>query len=72
MEEQVVSIYAGIKGKVDDIEVAQVRRFEAELHEYMRRSQAALMSEIREKKALDDALAAKLGAAIDEFKATFK
>lgn len=72
MEEQVVSIFAGIKGKVDDIEVSKVRRFEMELHEYLHRSHAEILSAIAEKKALDDAMADALGKAIDEFKASFK
>jgi F-type H+-transporting ATPase subunit alpha len=72
MEEQVVSIFAGIKGKVDDIEVSKVRRFEIELHEYLHRSHGEILSTIAEKKALDDATAEALGKAIDEFKASFK
>jgi F-type H+-transporting ATPase subunit alpha len=72
MEEQVVSIYAGIKGKVDDIEVSKIRRFELELHVFMKRSYASILETIREKKTLEDATAEALGKAIDEFKLTFK
>jgi F-type H+-transporting ATPase subunit alpha len=72
MEEQVASVYAGVGGKVDSIEVAQIRRFESELHEYLRRSEASLMKEIRDKKILDDGMAARLGKAIDDFKSSFK
>jgi F-type H+-transporting ATPase subunit alpha len=72
MEEQVVSIFAGVRGKVDDIEVSKVRRFEQELHEFMHRVHGELLSEIGTKKILDDPMADRLGAAIDDFKLTFK
>jgi F-type H+-transporting ATPase subunit alpha len=72
MEEQVVSIFAGVKGKVDDVEVPKIRRFESELHAFMHRSFPELLKEIAEKKVLDDAMSGKLDKAIDEFKLTFK
>jgi F-type H+-transporting ATPase subunit alpha len=72
MEEQVVSIFAGVKGKVDDVEVSKVRRFELELHAFMHRAHPDLLKEIGDKKILDDGMAAKLSAAIDDFKLTFK
>jgi F-type H+/Na+-transporting ATPase subunit alpha len=72
MEEQVAVVLAGISGKVDDVEVAQVRRFEAEMLEYLRASHSAVLAEIRDGKDLKDDLKAKLIAAIDDFKKSFK
>jgi len=47
VEEQVVSIFAGTKGYIDDVPVADVRRFEEELLEFMRSRHAGLLQEIR-------------------------
>ncbi len=71
-EEQAAVIFAGIKGKVDDVKVADVRRFETELLEFLRRQHAGVLTEIREKKELNDNLMGLLGKAIDEFKLVFK
>ncbi len=47
VEEQVVSIFAGTKGYIDDVPVADVGRFEEELLEFMRSRNAGLLQEIR-------------------------
>ena len=47
VEEQVVSIFAGTKGYIDDVPVADVIRFEQELLEFMRSRHAGLLQEIR-------------------------
>jgi F-type H+-transporting ATPase subunit alpha len=70
MEEQVAVIYAGTSGAVDSVELAQVRRFETEMLEFLKLKHAALLAEIRDKKAMDKALLDKLGAALNEFKET--
>jgi F-type H+-transporting ATPase subunit alpha len=72
MEEQVAVVLAGVGGKVDDVEVANVRRFESEMLEYLHSRAAGVLAEIRESKDLKDDLRAKLSAAIDEFKKGFK
>jgi F-type H+-transporting ATPase subunit alpha len=56
VEEQVVSIFAGTKGYLDDIPVADVRRFESGLLEFMRSRHSGLMTEIRTS-GVPDALA---------------
>ena len=48
VEEQVVSIFAGTKGYLDDIPVGDVRRFESELLEHMRSRHSAVLSGIRQ------------------------
>ena len=70
VEEQVVVVFAGTKGYLDDIPVADVRRFETELLEYMRSRQAGLLSGIRQDPKAD--VPADLGAAIEAFKAQFE
>ena len=71
-EDQVVSLYCGTKGYLDDIPVEAVSRFESEILEYMNSQKSDIMDEIREKKDIDSELDKKIAAAIDEFKKTFK
>jgi F-type H+-transporting ATPase subunit alpha len=71
LEKQVVIIFAGTKGHLDDLPVEQCRKFEEELYRYIDNSNRGLWEEIRTKKALDDALTAKLTETIKEFKARF-
>ena len=70
MEEQVVAIYAGIQGFLDDIPVQDVPRFQDELREYLR-TEGGVYTEIAETGDLPDELAEKLSAAIEKFKNTF-
>ena len=69
VEEQVVSIYAGTSGALDDIPATEVRRFEQELLEWMRTRHAGLLSAVRDTGALPEGDA--LEAAVAEFKASF-
>ena len=71
VEKQVVIIFAGTSGLLDDLAVEQIRPFEAELNQFLDTSQTALLQEIREKKALDDQVKAKLNAVLKEFKDRF-
>jgi F-type H+-transporting ATPase subunit alpha len=71
IEKQVVIIYAGTQGLLDDLAVDQVRAFESELNRFLDSSQSALLQEIREKKALDDQVKGKLNSVIKEFKDRF-
>jgi len=68
VEMQIITIFAGVNGFVDDIPVNEVRRFEAELLRYIDGEQKALRQDITTKKALDADLTARLKAAIAEFK----
>jgi F-type H+-transporting ATPase subunit alpha len=69
VEEQVVSIFAGTRGFIDDIPVGDVRRFESELLEYFRSEQSDVLSEIRESGKLPDE--SKITSAMDSFKQRF-
>jgi F-type H+-transporting ATPase subunit alpha len=70
VEEQVVAIFAGINGYLDDIPTAQVSRFQDELREYLR-TEGSVYDEIRDQKDLSDDLQEKLQAAIEKFKSSF-
>src|SRR5436309_9025810 len=59
MEEQVVALYAGVNGFLDDIPVPQVPRFQYELREHMR-TEGSVLKEIRETGDLSDETAEKL------------
>jgi F-type H+/Na+-transporting ATPase subunit alpha len=71
VEKQVMIIYAGINGYLDDIPVEALRRFEEEFYPYIEGRNAALPREIKEKKQLDADMEAALRKAIEEFKADF-
>jgi F-type H+-transporting ATPase subunit alpha len=61
VEEQVLSIYAGTKGHLDDVPVGDVRRFESELIEYVRTTNSSLLADIKTggiPDGLDDAIVA--------------
>ena len=71
VENQVVSIWAGTNGKLDEVPVEDVLRFESELHDYLARN-TKVLDTLREKSALDDQLIADMDAAVDEFKLGFQ
>jgi F-type H+/Na+-transporting ATPase subunit alpha len=70
MEEQVVAIYAGIHGHLDEVPPAQVPRFQDELREFLR-SEGDILEAIREEKDLTDEIVEKLEAAMEKFKQGF-
>jgi F-type H+-transporting ATPase subunit alpha len=70
MEEQVVAIYAGINGFLDDVPVQDVPRFQDELREYLR-TEGSVYKEIADSGDLPDELAEKLSAELDKFKQGF-
>jgi F-type H+-transporting ATPase subunit alpha len=72
VEKQVLAIYAGTNGFIDEVPVKDVRRFESELTAYAEARHGATMKELADKKVIDDAMKAKLEALIKEFKAQFK
>ena len=70
VEDQVVVLYAGTRGYLDPIPVAQVRRYETELIEYLGARHSGLMNQIRDEGKMDeDGLNAALAAFADEFSA---
>jgi F-type H+-transporting ATPase subunit alpha len=71
IEKQIMIIYSGTKGYLDDIPVEQCRKFEDELYRFVDNAHPNLWEEIRTKKVLDKELEPKIAAAIKEFKARF-
>jgi F-type H+-transporting ATPase subunit alpha len=72
VEEQVVSIWAGTSGQLDDVPVEDIRRFESEFLDYMRRDHAGVLTAIRETGNLTDDDITALKDAIGRFRRTFE
>jgi F-type H+-transporting ATPase subunit alpha len=71
-EDQVVSVWSGTNGKMDDVPVEDVRRFERELLDYMHRENQGLLTSIREGAKMSDDTVQTLGEAVDAFKSQFE
>jgi F-type H+/Na+-transporting ATPase subunit alpha len=71
VEKQVLIIYAGDQGYLDDLRVDQCRPFETELYRFVENAHPGLLASIREKKILDDTLKSQMNAAIEECKRSF-
>jgi F-type H+-transporting ATPase subunit alpha len=71
VEEQVVSIWAGTKGKLDEVPVEDILRFERELLDYLGRN-TDVLTVLRDTNVLDDDTVAKLESAVDTFKLEFQ
>jgi F-type H+-transporting ATPase subunit alpha len=72
VEKQVIIIFAGTNGFLDDIEVAKCRAFETALFRHIDNSHSGLLGKLREKKAIDDEIKPTLIKAINEAKEAFK
>lgn len=71
VENQVIIIFAGSKGYLDDVPVSAVTKFEAELYPYIEARYPEIFEQIRTKKALDKDIEETLTKALNDFKATF-
>jgi F-type H+-transporting ATPase subunit alpha len=71
MEEQVVSVWAGTTGKLDQVPVEDIRRFETEFLEYLRHAQGSPLAAIRDSGQLSDDSLAALDRAFNEFASSF-
>jgi F-type H+-transporting ATPase subunit alpha len=71
VEEQVVSVYAGTRGYLDNVAVSDIGRFESELLARIHSKHSSIMDGIRKEKALSKDLEAELKAAIEAFAKTF-
>jgi F-type H+-transporting ATPase subunit alpha len=72
LQDQVIVLFAGTQGYLDDIPVESIRKFEEEFVKFMRGTKDDLRSELAEKKALDEELKEKLVHAIEDFKKGFQ
>jgi F-type H+-transporting ATPase subunit alpha len=71
VEKQVISIYSGVNGYLDDLPVNDVRRFEAELLSFVENTHSDLLQSIRDKKELSNEIKQGLDSVIKEFKQRF-
>ncbi len=72
VEKQVLILFAGANGLLDDVPVEAIRRFEAELIAFTERRHPEVLKTINEKKIIDDAFKPQVVAAVQEFKGIFK
>ena len=71
VEEQVVSVWAGTNGKLDDVPIEDVLRFEGELLDHLKRS-TKILDKLRDSGKLEDDVRADLEKAVDDFKLGFQ
>jgi len=72
VEKQVIVIYAGTNGFLDDLEVSECGKFEQSLYRFLDTSCGPLLAKIRERKAFDDEIKAELAKVFKEAKDKFK
>ena len=71
VEEQVVSIFAGVNGFIDTVPTNQVTRFESSLLAHMRADHPQILARIRDTKALDDETTGQLKSVVGDFAKSF-
>jgi F-type H+-transporting ATPase subunit alpha len=72
VEDQVVSIWLGTTGRLDDVPVDDVRRFEGEFLDFLRRDRSGILNGIRETLQFSDDTINALEEAVTDFKQTFE
>jgi F-type H+-transporting ATPase subunit alpha len=70
-EKQIIVIFAGTNGFLDDLKVEEIHSFEAGLYPYLDSAQSELLKDIVSKKALDDDLRNRIKQALTEYKQNF-
>jgi F-type H+-transporting ATPase subunit alpha len=71
MEEEVISVWSGTTGKLDDVPLEDIRRFEREFLDYLKRDHAGVIETIRSSADLSDDSVGLLEAAVGTFKRNF-
>ena len=71
VEKQVLILYVGTQGVLDDLPLPQVRAFEQELFHFVENAHPGLLPEIKEKKTLTDEIKAQIDSIVKEFKPQF-
>ncbi len=71
VEKQVLAIFAGVNGYLDDLAVEDIRPFELELYKFADSAHPGVLSAIREKKELNDEVKPQVAELLKEFKAKF-
>ncbi|WP_338751043.1 F0F1 ATP synthase subunit alpha [Janibacter alittae] len=71
VEDQVVSVWAGTTGRLDDVAVTDISRFESEWIDHMHRNEQGLLDALRERGDWEDSTQQALATAFDAFRPTF-
>jgi F-type H+-transporting ATPase subunit alpha len=71
-QQQVVILFAGTQGYLDEFQVSDIRAFEVGLYKYFESAQTSLLDDLTKKKAINDDIRARLHAAMKEYSANFK
>src|SRR5438128_3515293 len=71
VEKQVISLWTGTKGYLDDIPIDSVKKFESGLLSFVENTRGSLLEKLRERKKIDDEIEGELRAAVTEFKERF-
>src|SRR6201995_225297 len=70
-EKQIIIIFAGTNGFLDDLKIEEIRAFETGLYPYLDSAQSGLLNDIVSKKSLDDDLRNRVKSALTEYKQNF-
>ena len=71
MAEEVVSIWLGTSGQLDNVPVADIRRFETEFLDHLRRNENGILDEIRDTGKFPDEAVDRLKGVVKDFKGQF-
>jgi F-type H+-transporting ATPase subunit alpha len=71
IEEQVVAIYAGVRGHLDEVAVTDINRFEVQLLDHIRSNHADILASIRDTGDLNEDTDSRLGEIVSAFVKTF-
>ena len=69
---EIVSIWAGTTGKLDDVDAADIRRFETDFLDFVGHKAPGLYDTVATAKSFDDEIAHRLDELVDEFKKQFQ
>ncbi|NDY42074.1 F0F1 ATP synthase subunit alpha [Dissulfurirhabdus thermomarina] len=72
MEKQVLILFAGTRGHLDELPVEVLGDFEKELYDFVGQKHGDIYTELKEKQAIDEGLEQKMTAAIQEFVKEFR
>jgi F-type H+-transporting ATPase subunit alpha len=71
VEEQVVAIYAGVRGHLDTIEISEINRFEVQLLDHIRGNHADILAAIRDTGDLSEETDGRMADIVAAFVKTF-
>jgi len=72
VEKQILIIYAGTNGFVDDLPLTALKKYEQELYSFVESRHPNIFADILKKRELDSDLRAAMHKALEEFKGVFK